>query len=269
MTPDLLPSASTPTSDPDPAPPRLPPSVAAALWRGDELGGSARRTVPSGYDDLDRELPGGGWPAGVVVELLQAQPCVGEWRLLMPVLGRLAAEHRPIWLVGAPHLPYLPGLRAAAGLTEQHLIRVCADTPAQRLWATEQGVKAQGLGAVLAWLPQARPEQVRRLQACAAQSDTLVFLMRPAAVQREASASPLRLQVQLGDAWSLQVRLLKRRGPCHEGVLVLPSVPSQLAPVVAARLRPSVHRRLEPAHAVLGGLDSLPAVRSSELESAH
>ena len=42
---------------------RLPELAGKAMWRGDELGSSTQRdVVPTGFDLLDAELPGGGWP---------------------------------------------------------------------------------------------------------------------------------------------------------------------------------------------------------------
>jgi multiple antibiotic resistance protein len=43
--------------------------------------------VPTGFAALDAQLPGGGWPCGVLTELLLAQPGVGEMRLLAPVMA--------------------------------------------------------------------------------------------------------------------------------------------------------------------------------------
>ena len=63
-------------------PGELPSAVKAALWRGDQLGAAASPVIATGFGDLDRELPSGGWPCGVVTEVLQPQPTVAEWRLL-------------------------------------------------------------------------------------------------------------------------------------------------------------------------------------------
>jgi protein ImuA len=38
---------------------------------------------------------------------------------------------------------------------------------AARVWACEQALRCAGVSAVLAWLPQVRPEQLRRLQMAA------------------------------------------------------------------------------------------------------
>ena len=65
-----------------------------SLWRASQLGGAARRVTPSGFEALDAELPGGGWPHGALTELLLAQPGVGELRLLASALGAAAPVAR-------------------------------------------------------------------------------------------------------------------------------------------------------------------------------
>ncbi len=63
-----------------------------SLWRASQVGGAAQRTTASGFEALDAQLPGGGWPHGTLTELLLAQPGVGEMRLLAPALAALAPE---------------------------------------------------------------------------------------------------------------------------------------------------------------------------------
>ena len=61
-----------------------------SLWRASQIGGAAQRTTASGFEALDAQLPGGGWPHGTLTELLLAQAGVGELRLLAPALAALA-----------------------------------------------------------------------------------------------------------------------------------------------------------------------------------
>ncbi len=248
----------------------LPPAVAAAVWRGDQLGRAALPTRSSGFDVLDAALPGGGWPCQGLTELLCPQPGTLEWRLLAPLLrtlcsaggaARLAAAS-PVLLVGPPHRPHPPGLRAD-GISERGLVWLQADTTAERLWTTEQLLKARAPGVLVAWLPQARPEQLRRLQVLAGAAQGPVFVCRPQAAAREASAAPLRLLVRVGAAgaddgpWSLQVDVLKRPGPPLARTLSLPSVPGGLAALLPPRWRPApvppapAHPREEDAHVVV------------------
>ena len=73
------------------APGALARHVAAAVWRGSELGGATARTVATGFSALDRQLPGGGWPTHSLTELLMPQAALCEWRLLGPALPALMA----------------------------------------------------------------------------------------------------------------------------------------------------------------------------------
>ncbi len=258
----LLFPAMLPASVAAPTPPATPPTgrltlddarLQGRLWRGSSLGRSADPVLSSGFAALDAELPGGGWPTRAVVEVLTPQSGVLEWRLLAPALrswwagqapaavspgrrSRQAAEPalRSLLLVNPPHTPHLPGLRAL-GLPPSALIWVEAGTPAQALWAAEQAIKSRV--AVLAWLPEARPEQIRRLQVSALSSDAPTFLMRPESASRQSSAAPLRLVVQPGEGWDLAVHLLKRRGPAHEGWLGLSAVPGEVEPLLTAAKR--------------------------------
>lgn len=233
---DDEPHPSEPACCPPAASGALPPQVEAAMWRGDSLGRQTAAVVASGWDALDAELPGGGWPCQSLTEVLTPQPSTVEWRLLGPALRRVTANGGQVVVVAPPRHPYLPGL-AHEGLNERQFIWVQAETPAERLWVTEQLIKSNAAGAVVAWLPQVRQEQIRRLQVCAHACGGLLFLCRPQAAQHEASAAPLRVHTTFGLDWELQVHVLKRRGPPHEGIVRLPSVPGGLDSVLTPRLR--------------------------------
>ena len=218
----------------------LPPRVEQAIWHGTDLGSACSTVVPTGFAALDAVLPGGGWPCRSLTDILQAQPSVLEWRLLGPALRTVVQEGQTVVVVGPPKEPHMMGLRHI-GMDEHHFVWIKADTPAHRLWVTEQLVKSNSCGALVCWLPQARPEQLRRLQVCAHGCDAPVFLFRPETVAVDACAAPLRLQVSFGADWELAVRVLKRRGSLLEEVLRLPSVPGGLDPAIAPRARkPSV-----------------------------
>lgn len=217
-------------------PAELPAKVKAALWRGTELGSAPSSVLSSGFAALDAELPGAGWPCHSLTEILQPQPTVAEWRLLGPVIRRVVGQGGQVVVVGPPKSPHLPGLQHI-GLDERHLVWIQAEAPAERLWVTEQLIKTNAAGLLLAWLPQARQEQIRRLQVCAQACDGPVFLCRPAAAQHEPSAAPLRVQLRFGLDWELHLQLLKRKGPTHEGCIVLASVPGGLDAILTPRLR--------------------------------
>jgi protein ImuA len=221
-------------------PGELPRDVEAAIWRGNQLGSPVTSVVASGFLALDAELPGAGWPCHSLTEILQPQPTVAEWRLLAPAMRQVVAGGGNVVVVGPPKSPHLPGLKYA-GLDERHLVWIQADAPAERLWVTEQLIKTNAAGLLVSWLPQARQEQIRRLQVCAQACDGPVFLCRPAAAEHEPSAAPLRVQLRFGLDWELHVHLLKRKGPTHEGDVVLSSVPGGLESILTPRLRRPSH----------------------------
>ncbi len=252
---------------------RLDALLRAQVWRASSLGTSHSACVGSGFATLDAELPGGGWPTQSLSEILSDSVATLEWRLLAPALRLLLAgdtrdaggarqqaplngarkagrrparamatrperparPERPLLLINPPLTPHLPGLQRA-GLPPQRLIWIAPETPAQQLWALEQAIKANASAAILAWLPRAAPEQIRRLQSCAQVMDAPIFLFRPLALQTQSSAAPLRLCVSTGPGWTLQVQILKRRGPVHEGILSLPALPPDLAQVLTPRM---------------------------------
>lgn len=215
----------------------LPSRVAAAVWRGSDLGRQASDEVQaSGWAELDAELPGGGWPLRSVTEVLAAQPCVLEWRLLGPALRPVVAAGGQVVVVGPPRQPHVPGL-LREGLSERQLVWVQAEAPAEKLWVTEQLIKANSAAAIVSWLTHVREEQLRRLQVCASGFDGLVFVCRPEAARHEASAAPLRVLASVSLDWELKLNIIKRRGPTHDGTLSLPSVPGGLASVLTPRLR--------------------------------
>ena len=237
----------------------MPPGLALlpadfpALWRADALARLDTTVLPSTYPALDAELPGGGWPAAGLTELLQApQPLGGghDWRLLLPVLVASGAAG-PLALIGAPGglQPFAPAL-AAQGLPAARLLWVQVEDDKARLWACEQAVRCADVPAVLAWLPQARAEGLRRLHLAALDHGKPLFAFRPAAAQAESSPAPLRLLVQGGDA--LQVLVFKRRGPPMVRPVALPAHAPPLAALLALR-RP--HRVEQPA------VDSAPETR--------
>ena len=231
---------------------RLAALLRAQVWRASSLGAGRSTCVGSGFAALDAELPGGGWPTQSLSEILSDSVAALEWRLLAPALRLLLASapirpakrgssaavkhtERPLLLINPPLTPHLPGLQRAQ-LPAHRLIWIAPETPAQQLWALEQAIKANASAAIMAWLPRAAPEQIRRLQSCAQVMDAPIFLFRPLSTQTQSSAAPLRLCVSAGPGLTLQVQVLKRRGPVHEACLSLPAMPADLAQVLTPRM---------------------------------
>jgi hypothetical protein len=227
----------------------------ADVRRAAELGRVAVPSVPSGFPTLDVELPGGGWPASALTEILPKHLGIGELRLLGPALARLAGAGRCLAWIAPPHLPYAPAL-AAAGIDLERVLIVRTGSRKETLWATEQALRAGVCGAVLAWPGEARYPDLRRLQLAAETSPGLAILFRTPKVAREASPAPLRLLLGTAEG-GLAVRIVKRRGaPLVHPVLLQQSVVA----------RPFVSRS-DSSHAV--DRDTPPAASAGDLRPAH
>lgn len=189
------------------------------LWRGNQMASFQAPSVPTGYAVLDRQLPQGGWPASVLIELLLQQPGVGEMRLLRPALATLSRKRR-IALVQPPYLP-----QTAAwiewGLPSEQLLWVKATRTADALWSAEQILRNGSCGALLLWQNQVRAESLRRLHLAAQAADILLWVLRPLAAAQDASPAPLRIGLRPG-AGALVLDLIKRQGPRCGDPLFLP-----------------------------------------------
>jgi protein ImuA len=235
----------------------------AGLWRAHELAGADAPVLPTGYAALDAQLPGGGWPVGALIELLQDQSARHDWQLLLPALAaRLRTHCGPVLLVGAPQAglaPFAPAL-AALGLPAERLLWVNADDAAARLWAAEQALRCAEVAAVLAWLPAVRSSNalgaLRRLHMAAQMHSQLFFAFRPGAARQESSPAPLRLLLSGAgvSVGAMQVDIIKRRGPALAQPLQLPTQQQRLQALLAA-----THARRARRAAQADGTITLPA----------
>src|SRR5437868_4674867 len=161
------------------------------VWRGQGLARVSER-ISSGYEELDACLPGGGWPAGALTEVLGDREGVGELQLVLPALAALTtAGKRVVWLA-PPHLPYAPAL-AAAGVDLAHLAVVRAPGRRDALWAAEQVLRAGPCHALVGWFHRIQYEELRRLAVAVESSRALAVLFRPREAAREPSPAALRI----------------------------------------------------------------------------
>jgi cell division inhibitor SulA/protein ImuA len=217
------------------------------IRRGGALARVANPSVPTGFRQLDAELPGGGWPAGSLTELLPVHDGIGELRLLGPALARLARDGRRLAWIAPPYLPYAPAL-AAAGIALESVLIVRTRAARDALWAAEQALQSAACGALLVWPGEAKYAALRRLQLAAEGTRALAMLFRPRAAAGEASPAALRLALDTA-AGGIAVRILKRRG--------------------AVCLRPIAVDLGRPHAAVDCAVPAGPAARSADARACH
>ncbi|MFC6307210.1 hypothetical protein E2553_37690 [Paraburkholderia dipogonis] len=109
-------------------------AIHPGLWRASQLGRALGVTVDTGYPALSEQLPGGGWPRGVLVELLLQQGGIGELRLLAPALAKVG--NRPIAMLNPMQTPNAAGL-AYVGVPTDKVMMLTPKSTADALWSAE------------------------------------------------------------------------------------------------------------------------------------
>jgi len=193
------------------------------VWRGRDQAGQ-QAGLASGYPELDRHLPGGGWPRESLTEILTEHYGIGELRLLMPALARLSTEtspqdfSEPGWIawIAPPFQPYPPALQQY-GIDLSRMLIVRPREASEVLWSAEQALSSGTCAAVLLWPSILDDQSSRRLQLAAEKGRSWAIAFRPLAARRQPSAAALRLELhpegtQHSGERGVRVHILKSRG---------------------------------------------------------
>ena len=188
----------------------------ARIWRG-KVATVARAVIPSGFHELDRALPGGGWPLGAITEILVDGYGIGELGLLMPALTALTKEDpaKPKkWVawIAPPFIPYAPALQQRGVNIDRLLMIHPTSGGKRRLWAIEQAVRSGSSAGVLAWVAAADDVILRRLQLAAEEQGCWVLLFRPANARLQRSPAALRIHLSQTHSGATRVEIVKCRG---------------------------------------------------------
>lgn len=178
-----------------------------AIWRGRSA--ASRAGLPSGFAALDEHLPDKGWPRTGLIEILVSRFGSGELTVLMPALAALTRTTAARWCVwvAPPLVPFAPALASRGVALDRIAVVGGARHP---LWAFEQALGSGACEAVLGWVRQPKPRDIRRLQLAAERGRTLGVLFRPRRAARESSAAMLRLSVEPLSA-GMRLTILKGR----------------------------------------------------------
>lgn len=200
------------------------------IWRGGDRARAAVPGIPTGFAELDRLLPGSGWPVGALTEILVEHHGVGELQLLMPAAAHLTASGRWLALVSPPCIPYAPAF-AARGIRLEWLLMIRAASTSDSLWACEQVLRASCSGIALLWLDRVHDHALRRLQLAAEDGNTTLILFRSAC---NATATMAALRLHVGRAQNrTAIRILKRRGGKLSSPLMLDLNGMTMQPAIA------------------------------------
>jgi hypothetical protein len=173
--------------------------------------------LSTGYPLLDQSLHLGGWPVSAITELLCDHSGIGELEILLPTLAQYASQNRKLVLIAPPYIPYAPALQSSGIALEQVLV-IQTPSRAEQLWAFDQLLRADVVGAVLCWLDsRVKHQQLRKLQLAAQLSHSMAVLFRPTRSASEASPAALRIALSPTPrashaAKSCRLHILKQRG---------------------------------------------------------
>lgn len=187
------------------------------LWRGADRCDETLPTIPSGFDPLDAALPGGGWPANVLMEMVVPAWGIGELRLLLPLMRALQRQGGWLVWITPPYLPYAPAL-ADLGIDLSRVLLIEPKRDRDVLWSMEKALRASSSGMVLAWPPKLNHNQIRRLQLAAQAGQSLGVVL--STLDHGASPAALRLGLKPVEN-GVRVRLLKARGACGQDEIAL------------------------------------------------
>ena len=194
------------------------------IWQAGRAPASQQKPLPTGFAELDQALSG-GWPVGVLIELLVDSSGTGEFRLLMPALTALSRNtaQTPQWimLIAPPYIPYAPALvRQGVDISRLQVVHCRRRTDV--LWATEQALYSGTCAAVLAWSGASDDRALRRLQLAAEQGQSWLVLFRPGHFRRSQSPSTLRIDCRsaVSRGHVLRVDIFKNRGSRPRAVVI-------------------------------------------------
>jgi len=176
------------------------------------------RCIPTGFPSLDAALPGGGWSAGALVDIVTARRGIGELSILLPAMALLCDKGQQAVWIDPPCTPYAPALRQA-GVNARHVLvvepcRSDSDVP----WCMEKILRSASCGMALAWPRQLDFRATRRLQLAAEAGGSLGILFRTT----DPGTSPAALRIRLSRGGNtLEVRIIKARGTLGHTVLDL------------------------------------------------
>ena len=199
--------------------PRDPSTLAdiladARVWKVKDASAARPRPVWStGKSALDARLPGGGWPAASLIEVLLDDTGLGEVQLFLPALvqcQRRTAEAPWLVWIAPPHEPYAPAL-AQRGIDLGRLLVVRPAGATEALWAAEQALSSGVCAAVFLWLKGTDDRWLRRLKLAAEAGGALGVLFRPERHRFESSPASLRLLMTQGEH-ETRLDLLKVQG---------------------------------------------------------
>jgi hypothetical protein len=171
---------------------------------------SQNKPFSTGWDALDRLLPGAGFEGGTLVEWLAEG--AGSGALTLALISAVRTlEAGGAGVVIDPRQEFYPPAAAELGLPLDRLILIRPPAPRLALWAWEQALRFRGVAVTLGEWESLDDRPFRRLQLAAEAGGGLGFLVRPIRFRAAPSWAAVRLAVaalpsgELPRRWRVEV----------------------------------------------------------------
>lgn len=181
------------------------------VWQGRRHKQSTHPAEATGYQVLDNQLGGIGWPLGALSECLLDVHGIGELHLMLPLMQRLADKGKTVFWLNPPHTPYAPAL-AREGINLDQIVVVHTDNTGDFLWTLENCLRSPVTGLVMAWPGKLMSRDIRRLQLAAEAGSNVCVLFRERSHADQNSPAALRLDLEPDQHQNLNINIIKRRG---------------------------------------------------------
>ena len=117
----------------------------ARVWQGHRHTQTTQPAQSTGYQVLDNQLGGLGWPRGALSECLLDAPGIGELHLLLPLMQRVCSEGKSVFWLNPPHTPYAPAL-AREGVNLDQVVLIHTEDEGDFLWTLENSLRSPVTG---------------------------------------------------------------------------------------------------------------------------
>ena len=171
-----------------------------------------RPAVPSfssGCGALDRILPGQGLHRGTLIEYL-AEIGSGAAALALIAARQACREGGALVLIDRGRT-FHPPAAANLGVDLANVVFVRPRTKKDYLWALNQSLSCQGVGAVVCWPEKLDSRAFRQLQLAAESCATTGLFLRPPSVRGHPAWSELQLLIEALPAAALTAATMHRR----------------------------------------------------------
>ena len=181
-------------------------------WQSETTANKGNMVLDTGYDSLNAQLHGNGWPQGGLIEVFGSIHHHLECLLYFHAL-RTLFEHKPgghAVLINPPFQP-LAETWLRQNLPLNRIVIINSQKPDDALMSFRELANAKSCIAILFWCPHLNYAASRQCQLAVQNQAGLYVTFKPDIQSSQASPSALKLKVDM-TASHCDIQILKQRG---------------------------------------------------------